>query len=179
MSGMVSLWGASSLIRSVQYGTVALSGVTTNTATIVAVDTSRAVVIDLCASNNWSGGTSEAYAVPRFTLTNSTTVTAVRGAVGGIDCNAAFAVVEFAPGVLRSVQTGTITPTAGAVTATITDVNVAKAVVLSLGVSGDNGGVGGSWWSRLTLSSSTTVTATRQDTSAAAMPHNFAVMEFF
>lgn len=176
MAGMVGLWGASSLIESIQYGTVALSGATSNTATISSVDTTRSLVVHLGQSNNWSGGTQPTYTVTKLSLTNATTVTATRGAVGGIDCNAAFAVLQFRPGAVRSVQQGNVTPTG---TATVTEVNTAKSLLLSMGISGDTGGIDGSWYSRLTLTNGTTVTATRQDTSASALAHNFVLVEFF
>ena len=70
-SGMVGLWGASSIIDNIQYGTIAINGVSTSsTATITSVDLSRSVLIDLRQSNNWNGGTQPAYTSTTLALTN-------------------------------------------------------------------------------------------------------------
>ena len=161
MGGMVSLWGASSLIESIQYGTIALSGVQlSNTATITSVDLSRAIIIDLRQSNNWNGGTHPAYTSNTLALTNSTTVTAFRNATGGIALTAAFAVVQVAPGVVRSVQSGRVSGN-GTVTVTITSVNTAKTFLLSLGLEGDSGGRDDAFYAYMSLTNSTTITFTR------------------
>jgi hypothetical protein len=161
MGGMVSLWGASSLIESIQYGTIALSGVqTSNTATITSVDLSRAIIIDLRQSNNWNGGTQPAYTSNTLALTNSTTVTAFRNATGGIALTAAFAVVQVAPGVVKSIQSGRVSGN-GTVTVTITGVNTAKTFLLSLGLEGDSGGRDDAFYAYMSLTNSTTITFTR------------------
>ena len=161
MGGTVGLWGASSMVQSVQYGTTTLSSVaTSNTATIAAVNVSHAILIDLRQSNNWSGGTQPAYTSNTLALTNSTTVTAFRNASGGIELVAAFAVLELAPGVVKSIQSGRVAG-AGTVTATITGVNTAKTFLLSLGLEGDSGGRDDAFYARMALTNSTTITFTR------------------
>ena len=83
---------ATSVIKSIQYGTVTLNAVSSGTATITAVDTAKAVLIYLGTSYNVT--TSLSGALTRITLTNSTTVTATRGAATDISI-ASFVVVEF------------------------------------------------------------------------------------
>lgn len=177
-AGMVGLRGASSLIESMQYGTVALGGSTSATATITAVDLNRSILIDLRQSNNWSGGTQPAYTSTDLALSNSTTITAVRQAVGGITCTAAFCVIQFRPGILKSVQSGTVTST-GTTTATITAVNPNKAFVLSLGLSGDSGGRDDYFYGYLALTDATTVTLTRGASGGSAMRAGWLVGELF
>lgn len=179
--GMVGLWQASGLIASVQYGTISVGGgATSGTATIVAVNTANAVVVDLRQSNNWSGGTDPQYVSTSLTLTNSTTVTASRYASGGIALTAAFAVVEFRPGVLKSVQYGSVSLGAStSATATIASVNTATAAVLSLGITGDPTARADYFYSYLTLTNSTTVTATRASGGGTSITHAFVVVEWF
>lgn len=178
MSGVVSLWGASSLIASIQYGTVSLGTAASATAAINAVDTTRALLIDLRQNNNWSGGTQPAYTSTDLALTNSTTVTAVRQAGGGISCTASFCVVEFRPGVCRSVQSGTTTA-AGTTTATVTAVNTDKSMVFSLGLSGDSGGRDDYFYARITLTNGTTITMTRGASGGISMRVGWILLELF
>jgi hypothetical protein len=179
--GLVGLWGASGLIASVQYGTIAIGGAgTSGTATITAVNTANAVLVDLRQSNNWSGGTDPQYVSTSLALTNSTTVTASRYASGGISATAAFAVIEFRPGVLKSVQYGSVSLAAAtSATATITAVNPATTILLSLGITGDPTARADYFYSYLTLTNSTTVTATRASGGGTSITHAFAAVEFF
>ena len=179
-SGMVGRWGASSLIENIQYGTVALSGVTNATTTITSVDITRATVIHLGQSNNWSGGSGAQYSSAYVELTNATTVKAVRNTVGGIDCNVNFAVIQFCPGILRSVQTGSVTINSGLTnTATVTTVNTDKSLLIYLGLQ-SNAAVDGAGYERLSLTNATTITGTRQDTTGGGIPTvTFALLEFF
>lgn len=176
-SGVVSLWGASSLIESIQYGTVSLNN-TSDTATITAVDVTRSVVFDLRQSNNWSGGTAPAYTSNTLTLTNSTTVTAARNATGGIAVVAAFVVVQFRPGVFRSVQYGLVSGN-GSPTQTITEVNTAKSVLMMLGLQGDSGGRDDAFYARGVLTNGTTLTFTRGASAGSGNIIGWTVMELF
>lgn len=179
MGGLVSLWGASSLIESIQYGTIAISGVqTSNTATITSVDLSRAIIIDLRQSNNWSGGTATAYTSNTLALTNSTTVTAFRNASGGIAITPAFAVVQVAPGVVKSIQSGRVSGS-GTVTVTITGVNTAKTFLLSLGLEGDSGGRDDAFYAYMSLTNSTTITFTRGASAGSGMTAGWIAVEGF
>ena len=149
-----------SLIRSVQYGSITVANTeTTQTATITAVDVTRASLVFLGCSNN-AGGAPNGQV--HLALTNSTTVTATRGA-SSVSTTVAFCVIEYQPQVIRRVQRGTIAITAGNTTntAAITSVNTAKSVLSWLGQSLATGDLtDGS--ARLTLTSATVVTATRE-----------------
>ncbi len=160
MGGIVGLWGGSSLIRSVQYGQIDLANVTSNTATIASVNTANAVLIHLGES---SQDQNTAYiGAMRMTLTNATTVTARRDSSQTNTHIIRFAVVEYEPGSVRSVQYGlvTVNPSATSGTATITSVNTAKSYVAWLGKESQSGISGASgMFSMCTLTNSTTVTA--------------------
>ncbi len=177
MGGMVGLWNASSMIESIQYGTISITSLTA-TATITSVDASRSILIDLRQSNNWNGGTQPAYTSNTLVFTNATTITASRNASGGIVATASFCVVQFAPGVVRSVQSGLMIGNSNQ-TATITSVNTAKSLVLSLGLEGDSGGRDDAFYGRLTLTNATTVTLTRGVSNGSGMQAGYLVLEFF
>lgn len=129
-SGTVALWGASSLVTSVQFGSIAVSAATTATATITAVDTSRALIFMLGCFHS-AADANQAKGRARVALTNSTTVTAtVNTAPTPATTTVKFCVIEVLPGIIRSIQAGTIT---GASTATITAVDVNKTFLIFLG----------------------------------------------
>jgi hypothetical protein len=70
MGGMVGLWGASSMVNSIQYGQIDLVSLTTNTATITSVNTANAMLVFLGES---SVDQNPAYiGAVRMTLTNAT-----------------------------------------------------------------------------------------------------------
>lgn len=162
-AGVIAQWGASSLVTSVQYGSIAGFGTSslTATATISAVDTSRAFVVWL-GSNN--GGVDDFSLLARVTLTNSTTVTGTRERQDGANGSTVnFVVVEMLPGIIRSMQVvygsllSTSTPTAS-----ITAVNTAKSVLLPVGrvQTSAGGAVSYTAMPYCTLTNSTTVTWT-------------------
>lgn len=79
-------------IRSIQYGSISLNGVTSNTATITAVAAGKAVLIHLGVSQ--TGGVNAADIAVRITLTSTTVVTATRETtVGNPTVN--FCVLEY------------------------------------------------------------------------------------
>jgi hypothetical protein len=77
MGGMVSLWGASSLIKSVQRGTISVGASGSGTLTIAAVDTSRTILSYLFVSTGDTNA-NPSTAMATLTLTNSTTVTGTK-----------------------------------------------------------------------------------------------------
>jgi len=172
MGGMVSLWGASSLIQSVQYGSVLISGAADTT--INAVNTANAVLYRMgCSSDGTTINEQYMSAFSVVTLTNSTTV---HGAVVvgdyGVQNVQAFCVVEYVPGVVKSIQSGQLTqtgtgfPNVTSSTATITAVVVGKSQLFFNGAMNNfpGTGVGLSDYEaaegRITLTNSTTVTGT-------------------
>lgn len=175
MGGMVALWGASSLIKSVQTGTITIAAAgTSNTTTITTVIPDNSVVI-------FGGCTPTGNDIPnaafcRVDLTNATTVTASRAVASGNGNDVIYTVVEYWPGVLRSVQRSTIVVTT---TATITAVNTAKAYVSSLGFTTTQAtSVDAEHFQlpRVVLTNSTTVTGTAGAVNATI---GFEVVEFF
>ena len=90
-----------SLVQSVQYGSIALnSSITTNTATISAVDTSRSAVFFLGSTTSVSSHLGRGFG--GVALTNPTTVTATIGTAQATTIN--FEVIQFAPGLVKSLQ---------------------------------------------------------------------------
>lgn len=132
---MVALWGAVSLVASVQRGTVTISSGTSNTATITAVDTSRTLLYHLGTNYN-AAAVQDDIGFLRVALTNSTTVTASRNTSSANVGVASFEVVEYLPGVFKSIQRGTVV--AGS-TASITEVDPAKCSLTLLGFTVDSG----------------------------------------
>lgn len=181
-SGMVSSWGASSMIESVQRGTLAVgSAGATNTATITSVDTTRSIVVwgNVSAANVLTNGVFSSNA--RIALTNATTLTATQDTSGsGLDQTIAYQVIQFRQGVVRSVQRGTVNVSS---TATITEVDTSKAFVSYLGFSTNNGSPfngtdPGTYKGRIVLTNSTTVTETI-GIGGASVTTSFEVVEFF
>ncbi|HCA51597.1 MAG TPA: hypothetical protein DEP24_00775 [Mycobacterium sp.] len=163
MGGMVGLWGASSMIRSVQYGTVAFGGAdVSKTTTITSVDVNNSLLYPLenneasTASNTTDG------AWVGLSVTNATTITGTRSATNAVANTAGFVIVEYAPGVLKSVQRGvkTINGSGNPYSVTITAVDPAKAVFSFTGRTGDSNTFNGSFGYYGTLTNGTTATLT-------------------
>ncbi len=135
MGGMVGLWGASSMVTSGQQANITIPAsvaANSNTSTISSVDTNRSIIL-------WGGVFPSAYNRNdldgiRVALTNATTVTATRSGVSAADSYTAYSVMEFQPGVIRSVQRGTATMSSTTVNNTLTEVNRAKSFVTFLGI---------------------------------------------
>lgn len=131
-AGMVSLWGASSLIKSIQRGTINVISSGAATATIAAVDLANSIITKTGLDAGGASG-QPAETVTRVELTNATTVTASINSSIAANRVTGYEVIEFRPGVLKSVQSGTINSAAPSATATITGVDVNKAFVFNLG----------------------------------------------
>ena len=150
-----------SLVRSVQRGTISVTDpATTGTSTLpIAVDTRNAILY--FGNNTYSAvGPSTTGSRGKLTLTDSTTVTfTVSGSAGTRICD--WELIEFWPGVIRSIQRGSVT-IAGASTSNtgaIDPVVPERAIAMHMGqiLSGDDDQQLG----RLTLTSATVLTATR------------------
>ncbi len=165
-------FGRKSLIKSIQRGVIELTG-TSNTATINSVDTSNVILLHL---GNASSITDLENVTVRLALTNSTTVTGVRGDGNGV-AHVSFEVIELYPGIIKSIQSGTITITGGVEeTDTITSVDTAKSMLLNLGqVSKENVP---EILAYLTLTNSTTVTFEHDDTTL-DVTAGYMVVEFY
>lgn len=134
MGGLVSLWGAPSLIQSIQRGSITIpAAAASNTATITAVDTARTRIVFLGTVMGADAGGADNLAC-RVALTNATTVTASSNSSASVDRIVYYEVIEYMPGVVRSVQRGTLATTAsGSGSATINAVNTAKTMIDNLG----------------------------------------------
>lgn len=148
-------------VANVQYGTISISGSTSNTATIASVDTTKSVVMYLGMNQNFGGTPSFD---PYLVLTNATTVTATRGTNNASATVASFVVITFSATPV-SLQTGTtsITSTNTSNTSTITSVNTSKAFIIYGGQAATTNDQTGSI--ALTLTNATTITATRDSAS--------------
>lgn len=149
-----------SLVRSVQRGTITIAGASTsNTATINAVNTDRAVLKFLGCTVG--GVENPSFVFARVALTNATTVTATKGNSdpGADDVVVSYEVVEYGMGLIRSIQRGTITAAAGTATATINAVNTEKSTLDYLGMSTVNTQTDNTWVANVDLQDATTVRA--------------------
>jgi len=179
-SGMVGLWSASSLVKSVQTGSMNMQAATTANSTITAVDVANSIVL-----NNGSQYTTDAddmvYTQFYLSLTSSTNVAAVRNSGGGGTITTYYTVIEFRPGLLRSLQSGTITLGGGVAsgTATITAVNPLKSLLIFTGNLGSAGTAAkASMFGYEVLTNATTVTLARNST-ASGIIASYQVMELF
>jgi hypothetical protein len=163
----------------VQYGTVTVTnGVASGTATISAVDTTKASVMFLGMATTNAGLTIDDYVSCEtwLELTNSTTVTATRSRTASITGTLTIGFVVITWANAKSVQTFTINLSSTLTgTATITSVNTTKTLLFHLGVSTSvyvNYARELTWF---TLTNSTTVTATRADGTGALTVRGVAV----
>ena len=148
MGGMVSLWGASSLIKSVQAVTVSITGSNTSgTTAINSVDTASTMLLP--AGFTSAGTTGYAtYTLPSVTLTNATTLTATKLAGDATVAPNAYGinVLEFSSGIIKSIQyvSWTYVGTTSGDTFSINSVNTSKSVLVLLGWMSN----GGTWQGR-------------------------------
>jgi hypothetical protein len=178
-SGLIAQWGAPSMIRSVQYISGTVTGAST-ALTITAVSPENSIAIANGDSTTYAGISIGAWTYGAR-VTAATTVTVTRG--NWVGETAEICVIEFAPGVIRSIQTGAMTIGLGstAQTAAVTTVNTAKALLLWQPYSGgDTISTNDVIGVRATLTNSTTITATRYASSASYTSSGiYQLVEFF
>lgn len=159
LSSIVALQGRRSLIKSIQSGTITMSGVTSATATITAVDTSQA---ELFHNGIMVGSSaSDMRQDTKVVLTNTTTVTCTAGTVAlPATSTMRYAVRERFSGAFRSLNRGTIS-TSGVTTntATITAVDITKTIVRKLGATTVQITIDYQYITTLELTNATTITA--------------------
>jgi hypothetical protein len=181
LGSRIAQWTQRGFIRSIQRGTVTIGAVTSATATITAVDMANSVLLYGGFQNDVAAAAYDQL-FPRVELTNATTVTAVKTTAANTEI-IAFEVIEFYPGVLRSVQRGVISSAGVATnTATITAVTVAKASVVTLAWTGVASGGGGEMQqttAHVVLTNATTVTLTRGSAVAGSLVGGYQVVEFY
>lgn len=173
----------SSLVDSVQQGTIALSTAqTSNTATISSVTTSRSAVY-LQGQTNTDALLYSMRRVAYVRLTNSTTVTATRNQTGTTSSVVGFAVIQFASAVIQSVQETVLT----SITATSAETFTLSTVVAGANTLNLYGGVtsaNANWvnsWAGLGLGTNPTTasgTLTRSGVSIASRTTVVTTVEF-
>lgn len=179
------IFGRQPVIKSIQYNTVSHVD-TVNTRTITAVNVDNSIIMNLGVSQT-GGGDGEADDYFAYVeLTDSTTVTATKQDAD-LDSNSilSFCVIEFFPGIIKSVQAGTIAITSGNTsnTDTITSVDTSKSMLIHLGTSTTGGFTAMDdiehILTRITLTNATTITATRHDGTSASSITSYMLAEFF
>lgn len=150
---------ASGFIKSIQRGVITIPAESVSaTATIASVNISKAIIILTGVTTDYD----TARMFPCLTLTDSTTITATREYNYGHTTTLTYEVVEFS--LLTSLQRGTIIIPDGitTATATISSVDTSKAVIILTGATTNYNPM--AMLPYLTLTDSTTVTATRNYT---------------
>lgn len=143
-------------IRSVQRGTIAIAPASaSNTATITSVTVAHSR-LRLLGYGISAASTNDKLSA-RIVFTNATTITAVVNTATDVTVTVSFEVVEYWPGVVRSIQRGTV---AGNTTATIGAVRTETSEVDWLGGSGSDANTNITTVGRVTLTNATTVTGT-------------------
>ena len=147
------------LIKSIQRGVITLSGVASNTAAIASVNPANCRLVWL-GTYDTTASTTPDLVCCRVEFTNATTITAyVNTATTG--ATVSFEVIEYVPGVIKSVQRSTFAVTGStAGTGTITAVTTSKAQLDYLGFTTTYTGatVVGQGFGRLVLTNATTLT---------------------
>lgn len=164
------------LLLSVEPFSITISATNlTNTATIAAVDTSRAVALWY---GNHTDGADNRKGFARLELTDSTTVTATRDDNNN-NCTVRGAVVKFEPVFVPVIRTGTISVITPALTGTdtITSVFNERSICLYAGVASGAFSIDEALC-RLELTDSTTVTATFGDDPVATVTVQYIVLQF-
>jgi hypothetical protein len=152
------LGGRAPLIKSVQRGTIVLTGVATNTATITSVSTADSMIKWLGESSSDAGVNTTERSLVSVTLTNGTTVTATRTSATS-NATVSYEVIEFNVGYIKSVARSTVTGNGG--TATITAVDTTRTMLECTGLRGDASNFTGTISvTRIDLTNSTTITNT-------------------
>jgi hypothetical protein len=165
----------SSLVESVEYGTITDASAS-GAATIASVNTARSVVFPLGTTLNDTDNFSPR--IGAMTLTNSTTVTVNTNSSRTTPVIDGFVVVQFASGVIQSIQQINDAYTSGNTsdTKTISSVNTANSMIVCRGF--QSTAVIPSAWYLIELTNSTTVTLTRDGTLTTSRTPRYTIVEF-
>ncbi len=169
LSSRVAQWTQRGVVRSIQSGSILLSGVTSNTASVTAVVPENCILLYGGSQYGTVDTLSSGFCV-RLTLTNSTTITATRQSSSNVAA-VSYVLIELVPGVIRSTQSGTVAlNSVTSNTATVTAVVTAKSSLFYLGTSTDDtSGAGATFDVEIALTNSTTITATRASNSGSTV----------
>lgn len=176
MGGLAVLRGASSLIKSVQRGTIAVTGATSVAVTIAPVDLANARLRFLGCTASVSAVDGQKY-FARLSLTATTVTATVVASPGANTCTVGYEVTEYLPGVFRSIQRGTMTPNGGSATVTITEVDPSKSELSYLGTDDQDSANNNGILPTLALTNGTTVTGSNVIAGNATVA--FEVAEYF
>jgi hypothetical protein len=170
MGGMVSMWGQSSAVKSIQYGTITNGG---STATISAVAVENSILFWL--GSDCGDNTATVSGFGAITFTSSTVITFSCQGTGN---TCSFCVLEFVPGFIKSAGSGSINmASVGSATATISSVNTSKTFLTCIGNTTSDG-TPTAMYGRLALTNSTTITASRQFASNSTIVR-YSYLEFY
>lgn len=164
----------STLVTSVQNGTITITAGTSNTATIISVGTTGVVYwLGDTTSNTTAGSARNTGA----TLTDATTVTAQSGT--STTATVGYCAVQFASAAIKSIQqfSAAFTSNTAADTQTISAVTIANCMLAYGGINTTNGSWSGCEY-REEITGTTTVTLTRSGTSTTARTPFYTVVEF-
>ena len=145
-------------IKSIQRGTITISSGLTATATVNAVDLSKAVLFHNGATSESAGGCNS----PIIELTDATTITATRSystATGAVN----YTLVEFEG--LEKITMGTFEFTNSPSTLTIDEVDLGKTILLVNGKTGGGNDAAAAYY-RLELTDATTITGYKGQSTA-------------
>lgn len=170
----------SSLVNSVQFGTVAIAVASaTGTATVTSVNSSYYALLHLGLT---SSQTSLSYSSAQSILTIAgTTVTATRQSTGSNSVDVNFCLIEFnSSACQQAVQNFQVawTNSSTSTTQAITSVNTANTLLFHSGSSGNSSGGTANIFQRADLTNSTTVTIQTNSAASLACKYNFAAVEF-
>ena len=166
-------------VDSVQQGTVEIAFVNTSgTASISSVDTSRAALFYLGQTNTSSTTGSNALH-GRIALSSATQIRADRDTASSAVVTMGYCVVEFASGVLDSLQTRSVTFNSNNTSETdsISSVDRSRSMLLNQGVSCINSTMTVFMYA-MELTAADTVSFSRQVTSTSSRTINYQVLEF-
>lgn len=170
----VSQWGAASRIVYFKQGTITLNAVASNTDAIAVTDPNNAILFAFGHSYN-AAAVDESAIFCRLALTSATVVTASRTTADANICVVSYLVIEFAPGVIRSIQRNTV---AGGSTTAITAVDLNKTTLVPLGMTINADSADLRCVGYISLTNSTTVTGTYV-AGAATPTMGFQAVEFY
>lgn len=177
----VGLFAVPSLIVSIQPFVITLFASSSGTATINRVLMPNAVIFHNRFLTDWTGGYDNTSFQPRFTFTNETTitVTCVGAATSGVTTVVKGTVVEFKPGVIKSIQRGSLSLNSGSTYGVVTlspPVVTDKTWVMDLGMSTNQTNTDIIAHYALTNSTSVTIAS---NGSASTREYGYQVVEFF
>ena len=178
-AALTALQGASSVVHGVQFGTLAIAGTGSGTATLsTRVDVNQSFVVPLGVTCD-TGTANPVFTHARVQLTDAVTVTGTGFPDASIR-TVSFAVVSVAPGLFKSIQYTTVSITAGNTTANgtlTTAVDPAKTLLMPAGDfvnTGDDRSCG----YLEAMTNGTTIPATRAGTAGADVI-GVTALEFF